>query len=197
MLFEKDSEYGHVRIRVGDGAVYADDNSPVDFANPRPCLGCAAKCSAGEHDPCIANLPSTRNACCGHGLAKTPLSGSPNGYVALEDGRTFRFLGTVGGDAIRAALTAALAGEPLPDGFVWDEELPWWHGLTDEQKEYVQARIVDGLRELVIEAGATPSEAFLAGTAPWWEGVSDEHRAYVWNNMRRKLDEFVVQAKQQ
>lgn len=195
MLFDVDTEYGHVVKRAGDGAVYEDDGTPVDFANPRPCLGCGAKCRSGGHDPCIANLPSTRNACCGHGRALTPVSNQPSGYVALQDGRTFRFVGTVGGDAIRAATAAALAGEPLPEGFVYDEDLPWWAGLTDAQKEYVESQTLRGLRDLVVLSGATPSAAFDAGQAPWWDGVTEEQKKFVWNNMRAKLDELAQEAK--
>lgn len=195
MLFDVDDLFGHVINRDGDGAVYADDGTTVDFANPRPCLGCKAKCVSGQHDPCIANLPSTRNACCGHGAPTRPTNDSPSGYVALEDGRTFRFLGTVGGAAIRAAVEAVLRGDPLPEGFTMDEDLPWWHGLTDAQKAYVQSSIVRGLRELVVESGATPSVAFDAGEAMWYDGLDDEHKTFVLNGMRAKLDELVLEAK--
>ena len=79
LLFKTDTLFGHVIDDTPAGPVYRDDGSPVDDNNPRPCLGCGATCRHGEHDPCIANLPGTRNACCGHGLAKTPVRGNPNG----------------------------------------------------------------------------------------------------------------------
>jgi hypothetical protein len=195
MLFDVDDLFGHVINRDGDGAVYADDGTTVDFANPRSCFGCKARCVNGQHDPCIANLPSTRNACCGHGQATRPTNDNPSGYVALEDGRTFRFAGTVGGAAIRAAVDAAIRGEALPEGFVYDEELPWWHDCTDEQKAYVQANIVRILRELVVESGATPSAAFDAGEAMWWDGLDEEQKSFVLQGMGTKLDGLVVEAK--
>ncbi len=195
MLFDVDDLFGHVINRDGDGAVYADDGTTVDFAQPRSCFGCKAKCASGHHDPCITNLPSTRNACCGHGQATRPTNDNPSGYVAFEDGRTFRFLGTVGGDAIRAAVDAVLRGDALPEGFTWDEDLPWWHGLTDDQKSYVHNNQLRVLHELVVESGATPTEAFLAGQAMWWDGCTDEQKTFVLNGMKEKLDGLVLEAK--
>ena len=139
MLFKTDTLFGHVIEDTDDGPVYQDDGSKVDGDNPRPCLGCKVKIQHGEQDPCIANLPGTLNACCGHGRERTPVSGGLAGYVALRDGRTFRFPGTVGGEAVRAAVDLAIADKELPEGFVFDEEKMWWYGLTDAQVAYVHA----------------------------------------------------------
>lgn len=46
---------------------YSDNNELVKGAAPRACPKCG-ECETEEgHDPCIANLPGVRNACCGHG----------------------------------------------------------------------------------------------------------------------------------
>ena len=37
---------------------------------------------------------------------------------------------------------------------------------------------MNGLRELVIASGATPSEAFLAGKAMWWDGVTEAQKEW-------------------
>jgi hypothetical protein len=38
--------------------------------------------TAQGHDPCIANLPGVKNACCGHGIEP--------GYIQFENGITIR-----------------------------------------------------------------------------------------------------------
>jgi len=181
MLNKVDSLFGHV-IEERDGkAVYRDDGTPVTAETLRPCLGCKVRCAEGHHDPCIANLPGTLNACCGHGLARTPVHGNPNGYVALEDGRTFRFLGDAGGESIRAATRAALAGLPLPEGFVMDDTRMWWSGLTAAQRDYVHANTRPAIAALVQEeTGAPVVPGFLEGEKPWWEGLDEAAKARVW-----------------
>jgi hypothetical protein len=165
MLFEIDSQYGHVVRKDGDDrAVYVDDGTPVDPRNPRPCLGCGAKIKEGEHDPCIANLPGTQYACCGHGLDRAPRHGAPNGYVSLQDGRCFRFSGCTPAHLIKAAVHLALAGQALPDGFEYEAKKAWWEGLTEAQKAYVIANIPRELARLVRESGCTPN-ALPGGTA--------------------------------
>src|SRR5579875_1074104 len=103
MLFKIDTLYGHIIEDTPQGPVYQDDGAPVDPENPRPCLGCKARLTPGSHDPCIANLPGTYQACCGHGLDRAPNSGRPNGYVGLTDGRTIEFSGLCGGARRQAA----------------------------------------------------------------------------------------------
>jgi len=72
LLFSPDSEHGHVVENSPQGVIYRDDGTLVDSLNPRPCLGCKVRVTHGEQDPCIANLPGTSQACCGHGLALSP-----------------------------------------------------------------------------------------------------------------------------
>lgn len=196
MLFDKDSQYGHVVVKSPEGPRYESDGTLVDPAHPRPCLGCSAHIESGTHDPCIANLPGAYQACCGHGLDKSPVSGLPNGYVAFKDGRCIRFSGLCGGQRIRQAVEAVLAGQPLPDGFQADNERMWWEGLTDAQRAYVHANITGGLARLVRQAkdGGEPSAAFLSGEAMWWDGLTDEQKGYVMNNMRAMLAELVQEA---
>jgi hypothetical protein len=40
--------------------------STCDWAHKR-CIKCGLRRTAQGHDPCIANLPGVKNACCGHG----------------------------------------------------------------------------------------------------------------------------------
>jgi hypothetical protein len=42
------------------------------------CVKCGLKRTAAGHDPCIANLPGVRHACCGHGVH--------SGYIYFENG---------------------------------------------------------------------------------------------------------------
>lgn len=194
MLFEIDSQFGHVVRRDGDAEVYADDGTPVDPRNPRPCFGCGAKINSGAHDPCIANLPGTQYACCGHGLDCAPRSGKPNGYVSLNDGRCFRFSGCTPAPLIRMAVDLALAGKPLPPGFVYDERKAWWEGLTEAQKAYVMTNIPRELERLVRKSGATPSDAFLRGEALWYDGLDDSTRQWVWSQLDDMTSELRAEA---
>jgi hypothetical protein len=199
MLFKVDTLFGHVIEETDKGVVYRASGVLVDFANPRPCLGCNAKCDNGSHDPCIANLPETLNACCGHGLDRTPVSNQWTGYVALDDGRTFRFSGLMGGERIRKAVLAAIKGEALPEGFVFDEDKAWWAGLSEKQRQYVQYNIPAGLVRLVTEVknGEPVSPRFLAGEAMWWDGLSENEKQLVWARMGEMLDDLVRQSRTQ
>jgi hypothetical protein len=196
MLFKVDTLFGHVIEETDRGVVYQADGALVDGANLRPCVGCNAKCSPGEQDPCIANLPGTLNACCGHGLELTPVSKRTTGYVALEDGRTFRFSGQVGGARIREVVDAVLRGEPLPDGFVFDEDKAWWAGLSENQRRYVHENTTAGLARVVtaVKNGEPPSAAFLAGEAPWWDGLTDEQKEQVWARLGDMMKDLVREA---
>ena len=195
MLFKKDSIHGHVVVDTDSGPIYESDGAPVDKANQRPCLKCGACIKNDEQDPCIANLPGAYQACCGHGLDKSPVHGNPNGYVAFNDGRSIRFSGFVGGERIRAAVDAVLAGEPLPDGFEFDNTRMWWEGLSDAQRAYVQANMTRGLSQLVREAtNAEPSTKIISGEAMWYEGLNEEQKSHVMNSMPRMLAGLVQEA---
>ena len=63
---------------------YVDTKEPVDFKKPRPCKLCGLERTAEGHDPCIANLPGVKSACCGHGVSDS--------HVVLNDGRVLRGL---------------------------------------------------------------------------------------------------------
>ena len=69
---------------------YEDGGAAVkDCWSEKDCGRCGEPFSADGHDPCIANLPGVRNACCGHGS-------DAEAYVQFDDGRH-----EVGGDAVR------------------------------------------------------------------------------------------------
>jgi hypothetical protein len=59
-------------------------NAMLTLARPsaRPCPKCGRHQTGDGHDPCIANLPGVRAACCGHGVQP--------GYVAFENGTVIR-----------------------------------------------------------------------------------------------------------
>jgi hypothetical protein len=177
MCLKTDSLYGHIVEETDKGLVYKDDGTKVTDETLRPCLGCHAKIERGSHDPCIANLPGTYMACCGHGLDRTPEHNRPNGYVAFKDGRTIEFSGLFGGERIRQAVDAALAGEELPEGFMYGTRM-WWEGLSDAQRQWVWDRVGASLPPLVSQV-AQPSEAYLNGKAPWWDGLTDDEREQV------------------
>ena len=61
---------------------YKDTEEPIKEVPIRPCPKCGGLPTKDGHDPCIANLPSVKNACCGHG--------QENGYVSFENGQTIR-----------------------------------------------------------------------------------------------------------
>lgn len=73
--------YGHDIITDKDGVTrYCNDLTEVANATLRPCGKCGGDPNAfGGHDPCLANLPGVRNACCGHGVDEP--------YIEFEDGR--------------------------------------------------------------------------------------------------------------
>lgn len=59
---------------------FVDDDSLVSLGESRPCGRCGEYATKAGHDPCIANLPSVMNACCGHGSTR-------EAYVQFVDGR--------------------------------------------------------------------------------------------------------------
>ena len=196
MLFKKDSLHGHVIVDTPAGAAYEDDGTLVNGAHPRPCKGCNAHVEPGGHDPCIAELPGTHQACCGHGLDRSPRGNLPNGYVALKNGRCFRFSGLCGGKRIREAVDAALSGNPLPEGFQFDDEKLWWEGLTDAQRNYVHQNMTRGLHSLVEEArpGTPAPVGIITGEQMWYEGLDEEEKPYVMSCMKAMLAELVQEA---
>ena len=67
--------------KLSQAWLYVDDNTPTkDHWEKRPCGRCGRLVTANGHDPCIANLPGVRNACCGHGE-------EVGAYVQFDDGR--------------------------------------------------------------------------------------------------------------
>ncbi|MDR3616562.1 MAG: hypothetical protein P4L53_23585 [Candidatus Obscuribacterales bacterium] len=197
MLFKVEGQFGHLVEETEGGVIYQSDGSLVDIANPRPCFGCNAKCANGEQDPCIANLPGTLQACCGHGVELSP-RGYLNGYVALADGRTMRFSGLVGGAAIRDAVEKALSGEELPEGFAFEDTRMWWSGLSVRQREYVDARKLAGLTELVeLVNDGYASPRILTGEAMWYDGLTEEQKDSVRGQMRQMLQNLVNEARSQ
>lgn len=196
MLYKVDSMFGHVIEETGTGVVYQADGAAVDFACPRACVGCGAHVKNGEQDPCIANLPGTVQACCGHGLERTPEHKNPNGYVGLKDGRTFRFLGTVGGERIRLAVEAALAGQPLPEGFAFDAQRAWWEGLSEPQRAYVHNGMRAGLAEIVREVTGsdTADDDIVSGARMWFDGRSDEEKSAVQKRIPAMIARLVLEA---
>lgn len=197
MVLEVDSLHGYVIEKSEIGPVYRDDGSLVDFENPRPCLGCSRRIGKNEHDPCIANLPGTIHACCGHGLAHSPRSGGPNGYVAFRDGRRIVFLGTVGSEKIRAAVDAFLAGEELPEGFALSDDM-WYVGLTEAQQAYVHQHLRQAIFDLVREVtdGQFPPDEYLTTEIMWNIGVPQEKVQIVWGRFGQLMAELAEQALQ-
>ena len=61
---------------------YEDTNETVKDSPPRKCVKCHKYATEDGHDPCIANLPGVKHACCGHGVG--------DGYVMFEDNRLIR-----------------------------------------------------------------------------------------------------------
>lgn len=56
---------------------YMDTDEYVLESPKRTCPVCKEYETAESHDPCIANLPGVRNACCGHGCK--------NRYIQLDN----------------------------------------------------------------------------------------------------------------
>jgi hypothetical protein len=67
----------------GDWRFVDSDELAVYESRQRRCPKCRKFRTANGHDPCIANLPGVRNACCGHGMER--------GYVQFENGTVLRF----------------------------------------------------------------------------------------------------------
>jgi hypothetical protein len=196
MLFKIDSMHGHVIEQTETGVVYKADGEPVDFACPRACFKCGAHVANGAQDPCIVNLPGTVQACCGHGLERSPEGNKPNGYVGLKDGRTFRFLGTVGGERIRLAVAAALAGQSLPEGFKFDAARMWWEGLSEDQRAYVHNGMRPGLAEIVrdITGSNAVDDDIVSGAKMWYEGRSDKEKDIVRSRIPAMIEGLVSEA---
>jgi hypothetical protein len=97
---------------------------------------------------------------------------------------------------IREVVDATLKGEPLPDGFNFDQEKMWWAGLTDSQRNYVQQNITRGMARLVqeVQHTALPSEAIVSGEQMWFAVCDEEQKQYVFSRMRAMLAELVQEA---
>lgn len=61
---------------------YCDTDELIDESEERQCPHCDRFPTEEGHDPCIANLPGVKHACCGHGTKE--------GYIAFEDGHVVR-----------------------------------------------------------------------------------------------------------
>jgi hypothetical protein len=196
LVFSPDTHYGHIVEDDGTGAVYQDDRTPVDDNNPRPCKGCGVNITPNSHDPCIANLPGTSQACCGHGTERTP-RGNLAGYAALSDGRTIRFSGCMRGKGVREAVLALQQGLLLPEGFELDENRAWWEGLTAEQVQWVRQNIPRGLAALITElkGGEAPSDRFMRGEAMWFEELDETQKQLGWSRMGGMLAGLVQEAR--
>jgi hypothetical protein len=122
---------------------------------------------------------------------------SPNGYVGLKDGRTFRFLGTVGGERIRGAVEAALAGQTLPEGFTFDAERAWWECLSEPQRAYVHHGMRPGLAEIVrdIVGAQAVDDDIVSGARMWFEGRSDEEKEAVKMRIPAMIERLVLEAR--
>ncbi len=60
---------------------YEDGDAAVrDCWKTKDCGRCEKPFTEAGHDPCIANLPGVRNACCGHGV-------DADAYVEFDDWR--------------------------------------------------------------------------------------------------------------
>lgn len=62
---------------------YEDTDQPVPENKERMCGFCNLPTTKEGHDPCIANLPGVKNACCGHGSEK-------DSYIQFENGVVVR-----------------------------------------------------------------------------------------------------------
>lgn len=56
----------------------------IPFLNKEACKTCGLYQTPEGHDPCIANLPGVKNACCGHGNSNV-------GYIQFVNGKVIRF----------------------------------------------------------------------------------------------------------
>src|SRR5947207_7880116 len=59
------------------------DSGASIYEEDRPCPKCRQHRTAEGHDPCIANFPDVRTACCGHG-------NDDHAYIQLKNGKTLR-----------------------------------------------------------------------------------------------------------
>lgn len=62
---------------------YEDTNEIIDDNKPRKCPKCNLYPTKDDHDPCIANLPNVKYACCGHGKTN-------GAYISFENGDIIR-----------------------------------------------------------------------------------------------------------
>lgn len=79
--------FGHPIFQDTEGSWrYLNDGSLFNFDRPKPCPKCHKERLENGHDPCIANLPNVKNACCGHGLVgKDYVSTTENRRMSLKN----------------------------------------------------------------------------------------------------------------
>ncbi len=59
---------------------YTDNDDFIHYVEKRACPKCKELPTKDGHDPCIANLPHIKAACCGHGVE--------DGYILFDDDET-------------------------------------------------------------------------------------------------------------
>lgn len=106
------------------------------------------------------------------------------------------FSGLCGGERIREAVNAALAGRPLPDGFEFDQTTMWWEGLNEGQRNWawgqVPSLLLEALREVL--PGRPVPPGVQSGDSPWWDGLSENERQLVLARMPAKLVQLARKA---
>ena len=73
---------GHAIETTNGEWVYSDTKEPT-VGNKRRCGHCKQRTTHDGHDACLGELPSVKNACCGHGVTK-------GAYVQMVDGSVLR-----------------------------------------------------------------------------------------------------------
>ncbi len=78
---------GHPTVWLDNKWVYEDTGNQAGFGfEVRPCKKCGKifdGSNIGDADPCLGELSSVDNACCGHGVR-------PESYVRFENGVVIR-----------------------------------------------------------------------------------------------------------
>lgn len=105
-----DAVFGHETASFHgepEGPRWLDDGTPAytEWPHGRPtrrCPACDQPQTPEGHDPCIANLPGVKFACCGHG--------TKHGYIVFENGTVIDGLFLVRTPSEFSAKVARLTG---------------------------------------------------------------------------------------
>ncbi|MDR3616483.1 MAG: hypothetical protein P4L53_23185 [Candidatus Obscuribacterales bacterium] len=180
--------------------------------NGSTCFSCGCPPTSDGQDPCIANLPATVHACCGHGDTGTAdypkgvraLIVDPanpvrhkQGYVSLLDGRTLRFPGTVGGKRVRAVVDAVLVGAELPADFIWDDKPSWWTGVKNlAQLSWAAYYHKYAYARWVVQAGGKYPKGYVRDERKhsWTTGLDDAQIRFVLEHQQEIHAECVRKA---